>query len=82
MKTANIIKVADGYEVVLELDEETPSGKVIYQASKEKGLNEVVDTLKLFYGGDENAKRNVRAKESGMGNNPKSQPDNDTDLKD
>ncbi len=57
MKTANIIKVADGYEIVLELAEKTPSGKVIYQASKEKGLKEVCETLKVFYNEDEKVKK-------------------------
>ena len=49
MKTANIIKVADGYEIVLELDEKTPSGKVIYQEFIEKNLDKVFETLKTFY---------------------------------
>ena len=67
MKTANIEKVADGFEIVLELDEETPSGKPIYQASKEKGLKEVVETLEVFYGensGKENGTKRSRAGDS------------------
>jgi len=57
MKTAEIIKVADGYEIILHTDDFTPSGYPIIQSVKRSSLKQILDDLRGFYGEDDGEKK-------------------------
>ena len=53
MKKSEIEKVDGGYQVILHTGEKTSEGYPLIQRFIEKGLKEVFETIKMFYGDDE-----------------------------
>ena len=60
MKAITITQEGKEYRVVLHNDEKTPSEIPIYQTFIEKGLNEVFERIRGFYGEDNGKKKEVR----------------------
>ena len=52
MKKSEIEKVDGGYEVILHLEEKTSEGCPLIQRFVEKGLKEVFESSRGFYGED------------------------------
>ena len=56
MKKSEIEKVDGGYQVILHLEEKTSEGYPLIQRFIEKGLKEVFESLREFYGEDNGRK--------------------------